>query len=322
MVGGTVAIGKRCFDDAGTFDKEAACISATVALGLNPADPRENFFYASFNGLYLDRMVEVFTSVATYRTFSQTAPDFVKKTGFSQPESLGLKPDEDAGNPTISFCANPTGISLENGLDVPGGFHLSGSVNVLGWEAAAVVAISPGERFFVDFEMSPIGFAGDLLVVRRTPDDAERGPKFKIDLKYGPAVPSPPFFRLDVFIKGYAKILGTSCEVTIIIDDRTFLFKTTLKAWAGVVTVRLEVEMAYSTDPGAVGGRLRVYGFFSFDLREITDKLAAGLRNMAEEAHKAINGAIAEVREAKKECKAALQIECDACQFNCRGAGR
>eukprot|EP00118_Oscarella_pearsei_P020103 m.216544 g.216544 ORF g.216544 m.216544 type:complete len:365 (+) comp39871_c0_seq3:96-1190(+) len=110
-VGGTIWLGK--LDTPKT-------IKATVAVGFDPEDPQNDYFYGHVNDLTVGSILDAFQ-------ISASLPKCLKETGF--PKGL-----------TISF--SELGKTTHTGVVIPQGFTFNGTVDILGYHVVASIAIN------------------------------------------------------------------------------------------------------------------------------------------------------------------------------------
>eukprot|EP00051_Salpingoeca_urceolata_P010284 m.125233 g.125233 ORF g.125233 m.125233 type:complete len:1039 (-) comp16648_c0_seq2:95-3211(-) len=213
-VGGQIDLGYDCFvlDDVngGLKRNDAAnCIGASVYLGFNPVQPLDTYFAAEFYGLTVENIITTFAAKQDAAAILLALPRAVKESGFpALPNNMP--------NPSFSFAVNPLGKQVP-GKYIPGGLAFEGQVNLLGFEAYALLQVNPLIGIRLKAEMSPINIGNGVFVLQRSSTDT-RGPIADVEVKYG-GIPV-----VDVFIKGYFKALGIKKEITIIVNDGGMLF--------------------------------------------------------------------------------------------------
>jgi len=80
-------------------------------LGLNPADPNDNYVYVAYEGLSVMNMIEVFTPESVASWCRDNLPQAVKDTGYPRV----LKDGSSAGNPIMSYAVSPMGATSLTG---------------------------------------------------------------------------------------------------------------------------------------------------------------------------------------------------------------
>ena len=137
---------------------------------------------------------------------------------------------------TSSFLSTGKDIKAYD-ISVAAGLYLKGTINFLGFEVSAEINVNPGEKILVDIQMSPIDWAGGLMVLRKNATDLANGPKAFIHLEGDTVI---------VKIEGYISLLGASGAVVIDVSDAAYKFKLDTDLW-GMIRSNLEVEASYGS---------------------------------------------------------------------------
>ena len=120
-------------------------------------------------------------------------------------------------------------------MNIQTGLYLKGTINFLGFKVCAEILINPPEKLLIDVALSPISWAGGLIVLQRNETDGVNGPKAFIYLKPD---------SVTVQIEGYISLLGISRYVYIDVSDTGFKFQMTTDIW-GMIRSDLVVQAAY-----------------------------------------------------------------------------
>eukprot|EP00741_Cyanophora_paradoxa_P012226 tig00020603_g11813.t1 len=142
-----VVIGKveNCFDSTGkklrTVLPPRKCILFSGAIGMNLVDWREFYAYVSASSVTLGSILGAVFDVDT-----SSWPDFIANTGF--PNGLYF---------SYALVSGKTAVKQGEIVPIPPGIFLKGTVNILGFEAHAEVAVSwimPNVSAFAKLEIS------------------------------------------------------------------------------------------------------------------------------------------------------------------------
>ena len=210
--GGTLDFGLDCWvPDAANGglglvrNTAAACVGASVYVGLDPANALNNYMAAEFRGgLTLQAIIKAFGAPAEVANIVAALPKIVRTSGYPAPSN-------NQSNPRFSFAANPGGKSLP-GRYIPGGVVFDGLLDVLGLQALANISVNPLVGVRARVMLPPLSLAGGALKLQRSSADAAQGPLLDINATYVP-------LTFGVHIEGLVSVMGLQVYTQLVIDD-------------------------------------------------------------------------------------------------------
>jgi hypothetical protein len=63
LIGGELAVGRRCYTADNQFDLNSGCIGGAIYLSINPGNPASNFFGGEINNLQMKNIITAFTDL-------------------------------------------------------------------------------------------------------------------------------------------------------------------------------------------------------------------------------------------------------------------
>ena len=252
-IGGEVRIGKP------------SCISRPLIakgyMGIDQLSPNNNFYYAQLkNRVTMGSLLQAFC------------------IRFRLPRPLA-----DSGFPNgVLSSYSPIGKSLPKaGIDIPPGFHLKGSINILGLVVNADVTINH-RNVKMDIALSPLRIAGGLIQMYASRRDRSRGPFLKV---FVTAVPRP---KVDIHASMFVSVLGIHREASLRVTNTQYEFRI-----AGRFLRRFQASLHITANYGNIrqaGFRVRgrlMNDFFAV----IRRKIQHGLQSSSRAATRAIDNA-------------------------------
>lgn len=146
---GTIAIGRECYtrdEETGAIsevtDSDRACVSASVAFGLDADQPENNYFSAKLFGFNVKTMMQVFAPARMAEKMINALPGAILNSGFE-------------GETIFSFSPTSAGSLTVTGDRVPGGLRIAGTFNMLGYKVACDIKVIPFVSIDIQGYMDP-----------------------------------------------------------------------------------------------------------------------------------------------------------------------
>ena len=251
----------------GNPDRPERQLKAKAYVGVDSTNPQNNYFYASINGVTLEKVLYAFGI-----DVNLIAP--LKNTGFPK----GLEVSYSAIGKTIA------------GIVIPMGYKLKGTLNILGLEVNADILVDPSRMIDVQMAMSPIVLANGAFKMYASGSDRNRGPSLRAKIQRLPLL-------IDVRATGYVELFGllhASAELRI---TNSQYVMTVTKPFFGFQAT-LTIHASYGSLKQASFG---VHGELSAEwLNKLASDVQAAVKKGADEATRKIAAAQAKVDEAKK----------------------
>lgn len=237
-------------------------LTAIGYIGLSTAEPRNNYFYASFpHGLTLSSLLGAFCINSDF------VPPPIANTGL-QPGFLS------------SFTAASGGKSIpEINLYIPQGLQLNGTVNILGLEASCTI-IASTSGMEIDITLPPLR-VGDLLRMQRSSSDEINGPNLE-------AVIRPP--EVSAEASGYLCVLDICARAMLEISQES-MSMTIEGSILGIVDASLTLSASHSGSFSSA--RFQVRGSFRSSIFETIERI---IRDTADAAADAASSAVNEAQ--------------------------
>ena len=260
-IGGEVRIGKP------------SCIRRPLIakgyMGIDQLSPNNNFYYVQLkNRVTMGTLLQAFC--IRFRL-----PRPLAKSGF--PKGF-----------LSSF--SPIGKSLPKaGINIPAGYRLKGTINILGLEAHADVTINH-RNVKMNIALSKLNIAGGLIQMYASRRDRSRGPFLKV---FVTAIPRP---KVDIHASVFASVLGIQREAMLRITNTKYEFRTEGR-FLHLFRASLHITANYGNIKKA---GFRVRGRLSSDFfAVIRSKIQNGLRSSSRAATRAIDSAKRSVNSKK-----------------------
>ena len=272
-LGGQVRIGKQ---NCGRV------ITATGYVGISAATPTQNYFYADINST-----VTIPSLLEAVCIRIPQLPQPLSQTGFPN----GFR---------TSFSLNGIELPLIP-LSIPAGFHLSGTVNLLGLQLQADVTISLPEGLNATIVLPALD-AGSLLRMYKSRSNQSQGPTLR-------ALIHAPSNVVNIEASGYVSTLGISLETTMRITNDGYEF-----TFSGCMLSLFEVDLSLSAPYGPFSlAPFQVSGSFKSDLfsqiedliKDVLEKTADAASTAVDEAQDFLNGRVSDLRVAESAFESA-----------------
>ncbi len=236
-------------------------IDASCFVGIDTANPYENYYYAKVEGpLTLGSVLQTFC-------LTPSLPRPLAESGF--PEGF-----------QSSYSLLPQALSHAS-VTIPAGFRLKGRLNVLGLSAYAEINLNLPTRFLMNISLPPLSLGGGLLAMK-APRDSSDGPRMIADLVFLP-IPS-----VDIQCNGYISVLGFSLESSLRITNSEYEFQFQCKM-LNLYEASLRISASYGDISSA---SFQVQGSFRTDLcDELQNRVIRAIQLSSEEATSAISSA-------------------------------
>ncbi|XP_065659750.1 uncharacterized protein LOC101239070 isoform X3 [Hydra vulgaris] len=245
----------RSFELSGEvhLGKSGKEIVAKAGVGIDMTG-RDNYFYGDINELSLGAFCRAFD-------YNLNLPKVILDSGFKE-LSIGY-----------SFLEK----RLANRF-LKAGFHLKGTLNILGLIAKTKVEIE-ASKLLIDCELLPIGTSSSYFELTRSLTDNLNGPKVFINISQK---------SVKVFIKGAIRLLNISSAVTIDIDNNGLKFYVEGNLF-NLFYVNLKVEASYGNKMSLDKAGFKVSACLSTDIANNANKIT---NNGLEDAVKKVNGIV------------------------------
>ena len=188
-------------------------IQGAAYLGLDIADPSNNYFYAHVKNLTLQDMI-------TFIAPSVHLPPSLGRTG--------LQPLPTLPAVLVSFAHRPIGIrNLDHAITIQQGWNVQGTLDFLGASMSTNLTVDVAAKYVhIDFTLSPISLVHGWFKLYASPSSPTLGPYFYVHADYGSSASS-----LDVRMAGYVDLLGVSIHTNLTLTSATMWFRAEFKLW-------------------------------------------------------------------------------------------
>lgn len=271
-LGGQVHIGKQSC---------GRVITATGYIGINAATPAENYYYANINSsITIPSLLEAFCI-----TISLPRP--LAQTGFPD----GFK---------SSFSLMGTELPLIQ-LSIPQGFHISGTLNILGLQLHGDLTIGLPDGINGTVELPALN-AGGLLKMYRSSSERDKGPIFSVAIHI-------PSAHVNLEASGYLSTLGISLETKMRVTNDFFEF-----TFSGCMLGLFEADLYLFAPYGSISSpSFQVRGSFKSDLfskienliEDVMEKTADIASKAVDEAQRFLAGRVTDLRSAESAFQSA-----------------
>ena len=242
-------------------------LEITAALGIDPNDHTQNFFYAEVNRLTLQSVLDLFC-------IRITLPSFLGNTGF--PDGV-----------ITSYALLPKYLPALQ-LTIPAGFYFKGTMNWFGLKVESEILLNPPEEIKVRARLFPLKIAGGLLQMTESSTVTDKGPFLYAVFKSNP-------LKFDIQAMGYVSVLGISVEASLRISNEQYEIQVAGNI-LGVLKARLTVYAKYSN---ILSSNFRAAGCIDISiLNKIAEAVKKGIKSIADGASSAIEGAQKKIEEA------------------------
>ena len=175
------------------------------------------------------------------------------------------------------------------GISIPAGFRLKGTINILGLEAHADVAINMPKSIRMNVSLPPLRIAGGLLEIYTSSTDRSRGPFLYVHVAL-----LPP--KVDIHASGFVSVLGIQAGAMLRITDTQYEFRIAGK-FLHLFQASLHITANYG-DIKQAGFRVR--GHLKNDFFAVVHKkIQKGIQKFSQAATKAIDNAKQKVNSKK-----------------------
>ncbi|XP_078598009.1 uncharacterized protein LOC144874058 [Branchiostoma floridae x Branchiostoma japonicum] len=242
-------------------------IEASVYIGVNKVDPRQNYCAGSISAL---------TVSAILKAFGQTLnlPSFLKDTGYPK---------------GASFSYSNLQRTLPNGKTIPQGFSFSGTLQILFFKVNADIKID-SNSLYSKMVVTPFEIGNGLISVSGS--GSNKGPTAVVDISYAPP-------RAQLLIDGSVSVLGMQRSTRIVMTGSKTSFTMEGK-FLNKFSASLKIETSYGSLKDAA---FMATGEFKNDLfSSLCDQVENTLDNYVKEANKAINDAKRDLDKAYRAC--------------------
>ena len=242
-------------------------LETTAVIGLDPNRPMDNFFFAEFSSLTIQRVLNLFC-------IGVTLPSFLGDTGFPDGVIVSYSPLQKF-IPALS-------------LTIPSGFYFKGTISIIGFEIEAEVTIDPPRLIEVSGRLPPINVAG-LLTMTQSKNIRNKGP-----FLYALVQDIPPVINVNA--SGYVSILGISVEAMLQISKNRYEVSLSGDIF-GVLKASLMVYASYGNLQDA---NFRASGAIEISiLRKIANAIRNGIKAISDSVAAVIDKAQALLDEAQ-----------------------
>ncbi|XP_065839900.1 uncharacterized protein [Oscarella lobularis] len=250
----------------GNVDRPERQLKAKAYVGVDMTNPQNNYFYASINGVTLEKVLHAFGI-----DVNLISP--LRNTGFPK----GLE---------VSYSAIGRTVA---GINIPMGFKLKGTLNILGLEVNADILVDPSRGIDVQMAMSPIVLANGAFKMLASESERDRGPSLRAKIQVQPLL-------IDLRATGYVELFGflrASAELRI--TNSQYLMTVTASFFGFPAT--LTIYAAYGALKQASFG---VEGELSAEwLNKLESGVEAAVKKGADEASQMLSAAQEKVDQAK-----------------------
>ncbi|XP_066304151.1 uncharacterized protein [Branchiostoma lanceolatum] len=247
----------------------ATPIEASVDIGVNKVDPRQNYCAGSVSALTISAILKAFGH-------SLPLPSFLKDTGFPK---------------GASFSYSKLQRTLPNGKTIQQGFFFSGIVQILFFKVQTDIRID-STSLYSKMTVTPFEIGGGLISVSGS--DGKKGPTLLVDIPF-----APRRAEHELLIDGSITVLGIkrSARITMTKSKTSFAIEG---KFLNKFSASLELETSYGSLKDA---EFIAKGTFKNDLfSSLCNEVENTLDNYVKDANKAINDAKRTVTKAYKAC--------------------
>lgn len=264
--GGEVRVGKL---DTGRE------LIAKAYIGLDINTPKNNYFYGSISSASIPGIMRAFDMRASL-------PRVLAESGFPR----GL---------SASYSIKSVEVP---GLTIPAGFRLSGTMNILGFTASAVIKLNPPKSVLFDMRLSKLDIGRGAIRVCASKSDCSTGP-----VLYANIVTSPP--SVSVRIQGYATLFNIlNREIIIYVTNEKIIFSVTGPLFLFEATLRVTAN--YGSLQAA---SFRVYAELSTAwMTELKNRVTAIIKSGADAATRKISDAQRKIDSAQGAYDNAIRV--------------
>ena len=258
-LGGEIRLGKpQC----------SAPIIAKGFFGIDAITPTNNYYYVQFTGrTTLGSLLQAFC------------------VSISLPRVLGA-----SGFPRGFLSSySIAGRHLPHArLNIPNGFRLKGTFNILGLVGSADITISLPKGINCYVALPPINVGKGLLKMTRSSKDSSHGPYLRSNILL---LPSP---KIDIAASGFLQVLGISLSSTLRITNTYYRYTI-----SGRMLHLFHAELVLTARYGNIShASFRVRGTFKNDIFDaIENKIEGALKSSSDKATHEINKARGKVNE-------------------------
>ena len=251
-------------------------ITATGFFGVNTLDPKKNYYYVDY-----DDPTTVSTLLSSLLCKKIGLPKVLANSGYP----YGFESSFSLFGQLLPTV----------GIKIPAGFHLNGTLDILGLQGSASVTIRLPKAIKIEVALPPIDIGDGLLEMYESRNRRSRGPFLKADVSILPSV------KFDVTASSYVSVLQISTETSIRFTD---------KIEFRVSGNMLNLAMADFTLTAPLGNTMKASFSVAGRFRnELYDRIADEFKRVLDIAAREANGAISSAQEEVDDAADKLQRE-------------
>ena len=240
-IGGEVAIGDTCYNEAQEFVGATHCLHVKAYVGVNVGGTGGNFLYVE-SGSRLN-LKTIATALFGSKTSPVNIPNFlVRALEIHDGMIISFATKAEKFEYTVYNEKLEAGEQKKVSVDVPQGFQFDGTVTLLGVTAKLIIKlVKTGEslgNFEGTIDVENAIQLGSVLTISRFEEGSTKGPFMSIKLAMSPV-------KLSLDVSARIKFFGFNTGTKLVFDDSQFSFDFDAKWDYAPFAVSLHVDTSY-----------------------------------------------------------------------------